>query len=188
MEPDDTTLIVACRAGDQGAWEQLIQRYQRLIYAIPLRAGLGEDAAAEIFQRTFVILFEKLDTLTQPERLRAWLVTTARRECWAYSRSEQRTEALPQDDPDNPGIAELADPGLLPDELIEQMERQHMVREALGRLDPRCRTLLDLLFLRPDPPPYAELAAALGTTEGSIGPTRARCLQKLRAQLAQLDR
>jgi RNA polymerase sigma factor (sigma-70 family) len=188
MEPDDAALVQACRAGDHGAWELLIRRYQRLVYSIPLRAGLGEDAAAEIFQRIFVVLFEKLDTLTQPERLRAWLVTTARRECWAYSRREQRTVALPQTDQDAGGAADIPDPGLLPDESLELQERQHMVRQALSSLDERCRTLLQLLFFQPEPPSYAELAAALGTREGSIGPTRARCLEKLRVQFAKLDR
>lgn len=187
MEPDDAALVGACRAGDPGAWELVIRRYQRLIYSVPLRAGLGEDAAAEVFQRVFALLFEKLDTITQPDRLRSWLVTTARRETWALSRREERTVALPQaqHEDDAPG-ADLPDPGLLPGEALERMERQQIVRQALAALDERCRTLLQLLFFHPDPPPYTEVAAALGTSAGSIGPTRARCLEKLRARVAQL--
>ncbi|HMQ33555.1 MAG TPA: sigma-70 family RNA polymerase sigma factor [Chloroflexaceae bacterium] len=186
MEPDDVALVRACRAGDERAWELLVRRYQRLIYSIPLRAGLDEDAAAEVFQRVFAVLFEKLDTIAQPERLRSWLVTTARRESWALSRRERRTVALPQADEDDEGGAELPDPGLLPGEALERMERQQVVRQALAALDERCRELLGMLFFRPEPPPYSEIAAALGTSEGSIGPTRARCLEKLRTRVAQL--
>jgi RNA polymerase sigma factor (sigma-70 family) len=79
MKDTDLELVLACRRGDQLAWEKLIRRYQRLIYAIPLRGGLGEDQAAEIFQDVFTTLFEKLHNIHEPERLHAWLVTTARR-------------------------------------------------------------------------------------------------------------
>jgi RNA polymerase sigma factor (sigma-70 family) len=186
MERDDEALIQACRAGDQEAWEQLLRRYQRLIYSIPLRAGLDEDSAADIFQRVFATLHEKLDSLAQPERLRSWLVTTAKRESWALRRRQQRTVGLLQPDPDDEGETELPDPGLLPDEVLERMERQHLVRQALAMLDERCRVLLELLFFQHEPPSYAEIAVRLGTSEGSIGPTRARCFQKLRAQIIQL--
>lgn len=186
MERSDTALIEACRAGDQEAWEHLIRRYQRLIYSIPLRAGLDQDSAAEVFQHVFAMLHEKLDSLAQPERLRSWLVTTARRESWALQRRQQRTVSFARPDPDDPSETDLPDPGLLPDEVLERMERQHLVRQALAGLDERCRILLQLLYFQREPPSYAELAARLGTSEGSIGPTRARCFQKLRAQVLQL--
>jgi RNA polymerase sigma factor (sigma-70 family) len=186
MERADIALVQACRAGDQEAWEQLVRRYQRLIYSIPLRAGLDQDSAADVFQLVFTKLYEKLDSLTQPERLSAWLVTTAKRESWALQRRQQRSLGLTQPDSDDMSETELLDPGLLPDELLERMERQHLVRQALAQLDERCRVLLQLLFFQHEPPPYAEIAARLGTSEGSIGPTRARCFQKLRTQMSQL--
>jgi RNA polymerase sigma factor (sigma-70 family) len=186
MERDDATLIQACRAGDQEAWEQLIRRYQRLIFSVPLRAGLDQDSAAEVFQHVFTKLYEKLDSLTQPERLSSWLVTTAKRECWALHRRQQRTVGFAQLDADGASETELPDPGLLPDEMLERMERQHLIRQALAALDERCRVLLQLLFFQPEPPSYAEVAARLGTSEGSIGPTRARCFQKLRTQVMRL--
>jgi RNA polymerase sigma factor (sigma-70 family) len=186
MEPDDAALVLACRAGDPGAWELLIRRYQRLVYSVPLRAGLGEDGAAEVFQRVFAVLFEKLDTITQPERVRSWLITTARRESWAYGRHERRTVALPGAGHDDEAGDELPDTGPLPGEALERMERQQIVRQAVAALDERCRTLLQLLFFQPEPPSYAAIAAALGTSEGSIGPTRARCLEKLRSRVSQL--
>src|SRR5687767_10885346 len=82
MEDSDLQLVLACRRGDQLAWEKLIRRYQRLIYAIPLRAGLDEDQAADIFQDVFTTLFQKLDDIEEPEKLQAWLVTTTRRKTW----------------------------------------------------------------------------------------------------------
>jgi RNA polymerase sigma factor (sigma-70 family) len=74
---------------------------------------------------------------------------------------------------------DLADESVLPDEALARLEEQHLVRAALTDLDGRCRTLLQMLFYAPESPPYSEIAAALGTSEGSIGPTRARCLKKL---------
>jgi RNA polymerase sigma factor (sigma-70 family) len=77
--------LQACRRGDEAAWEALVERYQRLIYTIPRRAGLDKDQAAEVFQEVFTTLFEKLETIEQPERLQAWLVTTARRKAVLYN-------------------------------------------------------------------------------------------------------
>src|ERR671932_1820249 len=78
----DEQLLAACKRGDESAWEALVARYQRLIYAIPRRAGLDEDAASEIFQDVFAALLESIETIEQPSRLQAWLVTTAKRKTW----------------------------------------------------------------------------------------------------------
>ncbi len=176
----DEQLLASCRRGDEGAWEALVLRYQRLIYAIPRRAGLDEDAAAEIFQDVFASLLESIENIEQPSRLQAWLVTTAKRKTW---RVVGRAKALrPFTSEEGGGEDEmygLADEGLLPDEALARLEEQHLVRAAVAELGDRCRTLLQMLFYAPEPPPYSEIAAALGTSEGSIGPTRARCLKKL---------
>lgn len=181
MEPSDEALVLACRRGDTTAWETIVSRYQRLIYSIPRRAGLSEEAAADVFQHVFATLVEKLETIEQPARLGAWLVTTARRETWRVSRRERTIASVGGDDEDE-AIA-VTDPAPLPDELLLRLEAQHQVRSIVLALDERCRTLLTLLFYRREPPPYAEIAAALGTSEGSIGPTRARCLEKVRKRL-----
>lgn len=185
LGPSDEALVLACRRGDAAAWEALVARYQRLVYTIPRRAGLGEDLAADVFQHVFATLVDQLDRIERPGRLAAWLVTTARRETWRVSRRESVVNRAVRGQ-DAEEALEVRDVQLLPDELLLRLEEQHAVRRAVGALDERCRTLLTLLFYQPEPPPYAEVAATLGTSEGSIGPTRARCLQKLRRLLVDL--
>jgi RNA polymerase sigma factor (sigma-70 family) len=119
--------------------------------------------------------------------VRAWLVTTARRETLRLLKEGSRIVDLAgarsgdedggsSEDP----LEQIADTAPLPDALLDDLQQQHRVREALDRLDPRSRQLLELLFLQEEPLPYGEIAARLGIAEGSIGPTRARALEKLR--------
>lgn len=177
----DEVLLLACRRGDAVAWEVLVKRYQRLIYAILRRAGLDEDSSADVFQEVFTSLFENLNRIEQPDRLQAWLVTTARRKTLRLISQERTLKKRINDGLASDSlIDEIPDGAVLPDELLTRLEEQHMVRIAIARLDGRCQKLLKLLFYDTEPPPsYAEIAALTGTPEGSIGPTRARCLQKL---------
>ena len=187
-QASDESLVLACRQGEAEAWEVLINRYQRLIYTIPRRAGLDEDQAAEVFQRTFARLLENLDQIRRPDCIHAWLVTTARRETlqlirqqnieplFSYSDhldNERHSESIPDDNP-------------LPNDMLERLEEQHLIRTALAAMDERSRELLTLLYYHPHPLSYAEIAALLDIPEGSVGPTRARCLEKLRRLLEQL--
>jgi RNA polymerase sigma factor (sigma-70 family) len=180
-ELSDEGLVLACRRGEAAAWSALVHRYERLIYTIPRRSGLDEDQAAEVFQRTFVKLLEHLHHVEQPERIRAWLVTTARRESMRLIRQQQlqqpiaTLETFPDDDD-----------AILPGEALQRLEEQHLVQMALATVDERCRRLITLLFYRPDPLPYAQIAVALGMSEASLSPTRTRCLQKLRRALKSL--
>lgn len=188
MDDSDLQLVLACRRGDQLAWEKLIRRYQRLIYAIPLRAGLDEDQAAEIFQDVFTTFFQKLNDIEEPEKLQAWLVTTARRKTWRtittpQHRMRPKVEAI---ESTHEAVA-VRDETPLPDEQLLLLEEQHRIRTAVSMLDDRCRRLVEMLFYRAEPPSYAEIAASLGIPEGSIGPTRARCLGKLLRILKKLD-
>jgi RNA polymerase sigma factor (sigma-70 family) len=180
MPPTDRELLNACREGDESSWEALVERYQRLIYAIPRRAGLNEDQASEVFQEVFATLLQKLNDITDPDRLHAWLVTTARRKTWRLMSKERllRPGAASDEERDDKLIA-MVDEAPLPDETLVRLEEQHRIRAALLALDERCQKLLTLLYYRSEPPSYAEIAAAFGTPEGSIGPTRARCLKKL---------
>lgn len=179
--------MLACRRGEEEAWEALVWRYQRLVYSVPRRAGLREDLAAEVFQQVFAKLVEQLGRLEQPGRIGAWLVTTARRESWRIGRLEAAARVATAGVDENGAIPDVLDDAPPLDEALVRLEEQHRVRTAVAALDERCRTLLTLLFFRPEPPPYAEIASVLSTPEGSIGPTRARCLQKLRRLLGDLD-
>lgn len=178
-EVSDETLLSACRRNDQAAWEALIARYQRLIYSIPRRAGLDAQQAADVFQQVFATLVEHIHHIEQPDRLAPWLVTTARRETWRVSRRRIPTWTPKDRHDEESAPAQLADESPLPDEVTLRRERQDQVRRAMATLEDPCRTLLLMLFFRPEPPPYAQIAAALGTSTGSIGPTRARCLRKI---------
>ncbi len=176
----DEQLVALCRRGEEGAWEALVRRYQRLIYAVPRRAGLDADAASEVFQEVFTTLVESIESIEQPSRLQAWLVTTAKRKTWRAIGRMRATRPFATDENDEQSeMYDLADEHVLPDAALVQLEDQHAVRAALDELDERCRKLLQMLFYEAEPPPYSEIAAALGTSEGSIGPTRARCLKKL---------
>jgi RNA polymerase sigma factor (sigma-70 family) len=178
MQPTDRELLIACREGDESAWEVLVERYQRLIYAIPRRAGLNEDQASEVFQEVFATLLQKLNDITEPDRLHAWLVTTARRKTWRLM-SKERLLRPSTDEERDEKLTAVVDNAPLPDETLVRLEEQHRIRTALLALDERCQKLLTLLYYRPEPPSYAEIAEAFGTSEGSIGPTRARCLKKM---------
>lgn len=185
MDGSDEALVLACRRGDAVAWETLVERYQRLIYALARHAGLGEEAAADLLQRVFMLLYEALDKIEQPASVGAWLTTTARHEAWRLSRRERVASSMFAYELEQAPVA--ADDELLPEAIVLRLEEQHKVRTALAALDERCQHLLQLLFYRADAPAYAEIAAALGMSEGSIGPTRARCLEKLRQHLEQID-
>ena len=181
----DGSLVLACRRGEADAWNVLVNRYQRLIYTIPRRAGLDEDQAAEVFQRTFARLLENLDRIRQPESIHAWLVTTAKRETLQLIRQQSIEQSLSYIDyTDNrPRGEAMFNDDPLPSEALELLEEQHLIRRAMTSMDERCRCLLTLLYSRSDPPSYTEIAAVLDMPEGSLGPTRARCLEKLRRLL-----
>jgi len=180
MQPTDKELLISCRRGDESSWQALVNRYQRLIYAIPRRAGLNEDQAGEVFQEVFVTLFEKMNDINEPDRLHAWLVTTARRKTWRLLSKERVVQSAKTGETDAGDEAQgVVDNAPLPHETLERLEEQHRIRTALADLDPRCRQLLSMLYYEVEPPPYSDIAAMLGMPEGSIGPTRARCLKKL---------
>jgi RNA polymerase sigma factor (sigma-70 family) len=184
MDPSDEALILACRRGDAFAWETLSARYRGLIYNVGRQAGLDKEQAADVCQNVFAILVRKLDRIEQPARIGAWLMTTARHEAWKLRQRERASGmAVSYDEHE---IDALTEDTLLPDERLLRLEEQHKVRTGLAALDERCRTLLTLLFYRPDPAPYAVVATTLGIPEGSIGPMRGRCLRKLRRILDDL--
>ena len=182
-EEDDATLVARCRRGEAAAWEALVHRYQRLVYAIARRVGQDEHAAADIFQTVFARLLVHLPRIADPQRLQAWIVTTAKREALLALRRGQRTVSMTRvdDGGDDAPEFDVADDSPLPEDVLADLQQQELVRRALDRLDARCRELLRMLFRDDDDKlPYEEVAQRLRMSVGSIGPTRARCLAKLR--------
>ena len=183
---DDAALVRRCVAGDGTAWTLLVERYQRLVYAIVRRAGLDEHAAADVFQTVFARLIEHLPRLNDPGRLQAWIVTTAKREAILQHSRARRTVSLtrPDDDTHEALVAEPPDESPLPEEALAELQLLHRLRLALHELDARCRDLLVMMFADDDEKPsYEGMAQRLQMPVGSLGPTRARCLDKLRRRM-----
>jgi RNA polymerase sigma factor (sigma-70 family) len=179
MVQTDEELVEACRRGDETAWETIVHKYQNLLFSIPLRAGLRRDLASDVLQEVFTTLFQKIETLEKPEFLRAWLVTTAQHKTIHIIQRESRGKPRSIDEMEETTGFEAADSALLPDENLIQIEREKQIESALAGIDTRCRRLLTLLYLEKERTPYAEIAQKLDIPLGSIGPTRARCLEKL---------
>jgi RNA polymerase sigma factor (sigma-70 family) len=179
LEKSDAELVKACRSGDESAWNQLVDRYQRLIFAIPRRAGLSEEQAADILQEVFLTLFEKLDEIEQPEKIRSWIVTTAKFKTWGLVRNEKGFYSPESEEEMEQEMANLPDTSPLADELLIELEQQHQIRTALKELEERCQKILSMIYLRDAAASYAEVAVAVGVGETSISPMRARCLKKL---------
>jgi len=185
LERSDAELIYACRDGSQAAWDDLVGRYQRLIYAIPRRAGLSEEQAADIFQEVFLTLFEKLDEIEQPEKIRSWIVTTAKFKTWGTVRASKGHYSPGTEEEMEQEMANLADSAPLADDTLIELEQQHLIRTALKQLEERCRKILSMLYLRAAAASYAEVADAVGVGETSISPLRSRCLKKLEKLLTK---
>jgi len=180
MYQNDEELVAACRSGNENAWESLVLKYQNLLFSVPRRAGLTKDLAADIVQEVFTTLFEKLDLLEKPEFLRAWLLTTTRHKTIHLIQRELRRKPKSIDGDDDGEYAfQIPDKLPLADEILIQFEKQKQIEEAFSHLEERCNRLLMMLYLEKEKYSYAEIAEILDIPLGSIGPTRARCLQKL---------
>jgi RNA polymerase sigma factor (sigma-70 family) len=187
VDPDDTgQLVRGAAGGDEAAWRGLVGRFSGLVWSVARAHRLANADAADVFQTTWLRLAEHIGRIEHPDRIGAWLATAARRECLQHLRSAAR--ATPTDDMDrldvSPAVGNPTEEAVLAAEKQrEDAARAAALRRALGRLPGRCRELLRVLMASP-PPSYAEVAAALGLPLGSIGPTRARCLQRLREEMA----
>ncbi|MFN7943959.1 MAG: sigma-70 family RNA polymerase sigma factor [Blastocatellia bacterium] len=181
----DAELITKCLENDAEAWETLVRRYQRLISSIAFRFGLTADDAADIFQSVCLIMLQQLPVLRQQAKLSSWLITITVRECWKFREKRGRTDSLDEREDEN--LPEPADETQPPAEAVLLLiEQQHLVRRAVEQLSPQCRALIEHLFYSDQPLPYAELSRQLGMPVASIGPTRGRCLTRLKEALTQL--
>jgi RNA polymerase sigma factor (sigma-70 family) len=176
MPETDHDLIQACRKGDVRAWERILEKYERLVFSIALRTGLNAEDSADITQVTFTILMQSLDDLRPDSRLAPWLATVARRHAWRYI-ARHRREPVGYE-------ADLAESDLARDRSADPLdvwERTEWLRSGLATLDERCRKLLQSLYFEGESPSYAEVADRFSMAVGSVGPTRARCLERLKA-------
>ena len=187
VSPDDTGLLVRSAAnGDEAAWRGLVTRFSSLVWAVARAHRLTNADAADVYQTTWLRLAEHIGRIEHPDRVGAWLATAARRECLQSLRSAAKT--APTDDMDRLDTTPVVGNPTEEAVLAAETEREDAARaaamwRAFSRLSGRCRELLRILMATP-PPSYAEVAAALGLPLGSIGPTRARCLQRLREEMA----
>ena len=176
---NDRELVAACLSGDEQAWSELIDRYNRLIFSIPLKQGLTRDEAADIFQAVCLDLVAELPRLRDPQALPAWLIQTTRHKVSKWRRRNDRyvpdegthTENAPAPEAD------------MPDALIREVQQAQALRDSVAALSDRCQRMVQMLFFETPARPYKEVASALGVATGSIGFLRSRCLDRLRSAL-----
>ena len=177
MDGAPGALVRRAAAGDKAAWGPLVERYKSLVWSIARSYRLSGEDASDVVQTTWLRLVEHLDRIRDPDAVGSWLATTARNECLAHLRRRGR-QGVSLD-----SVPEVADVGPSPGEGAMVRERDAELWLALHHISERCRQLLRILASDP-PPSYQEVGAALGMPVGSIGPTRARCLHKLRQSIA----
>lgn len=192
MSPSPTAspisaLVLAATQGDQSAWREIVRRYNPLVWTVAREHGLPTNDAADVAQATWLILAQRLSGLRHPDRLAAWLATTASRESLRVLAIRRRETPLDWADvrtAGQPFVDPLDDrPDDDPEALVLAADQDGALWRAFATLPRRCRRLLRLLATAPELT-YAQAAHALGIRLGSVGPTRGRCLDTLRRRLA----
>jgi RNA polymerase sigma factor (sigma-70 family) len=173
----DPELVSMCLSGDALAWEMLIIRYRRLIYSVPVRFGFTSADASDVFQAVCLKLLEHLHELKDESKVSAWLITTTTRQCIRARSRKHRESGIDED------FEEPPDPADNLETLHIVVEQQQTIRDAVDQLPARCRALISTLYFDPRSLSYEEISQHLGMPVASIGPTRSRCLDKLRTIL-----
>jgi RNA polymerase sigma factor (sigma-70 family) len=172
-------LLAQAAAGDERSWHALVEQHTRLLWSVARSYRLDQADAADVVQTTWLRLLEHLNKIEDPTRLVGWLVTTARRECLRMLRRSGRERLIVNDDDDALDVVDDAEP--VETRLITN-ERNAALWRAFVRLPERCQRLLRIAVAMPKA--YDEVSKAMDMPVGSIGPTRARCLARLRDLLA----
>jgi RNA polymerase sigma factor (sigma-70 family) len=183
-QPDLTELVRAASKGDQRAWEGLIGRFGGLVWSVARAHGLSRADAADVSQTAWLRLVEHLHRLRDPERVGTWLAATTRHEALRTLRRAQRQLPVGDDAELDAELGRTGPPVDSPEARALAAERSDLLWRAFAALPPRCQTLLRVLMADP-PPSYQQVAVAMDMPIGSIGPTRGRCIDRLR-QLAAL--
>lgn len=173
--PNVAELVLDAGAGDRSAWNALVDRFGPMVWAIARSHRLNASDASDVSQTTWLRLVEHLDRIQQPERVGAWLATTARHESLRLLRVGDRQ--VPTAEEKIADLHEVQEPAIDVHLLTE--ERDQGLWEAFAQLPPRCQMILRLL-MADTPLAYRDLGEAMDMPVGSIGPTRARCLEHLR--------
>ena len=171
-----SALVARARDGDQPAWNEIVERYAPLVWSICNRYRLSRQDIDDIGQTVWLLLVEQLGNIRQPAALPGWLATTTQRECLRVLRAASRYDSFGSS-VDNQELPDQSAP-MIEQEVIEA-ELHAALRTAFAGLPARCRQLLSMLLSDP-PHSYAEISATVPIAIGSIGPQRARCLDKLR--------
>lgn len=176
----DARLVNACLSGNERAWATLIAKYKNLIYSIPRKYGAPPQDAADIFQAVCLELFAELPRLRNPDALRRWIINVTAHQAYHWKKKLRRRneQDLVEVDEEQLSAEPTAD-------LLEALEREQMLREAVATLPARCQEIVRLLFYEAEPISYSDLAARLGLARGSIGFIRGRCLHRLERALNQ---
>lgn len=178
----DARLVEECLQHDDAAWATLIRRYRRLIFSFPVRYGADPQEAADVFQTVCIHLFRELPRLRKHESLRSWLMTVSAHESFRWK--QKRVTRTRREG----GVLDEAHPDKSerPFDIVQRADQEQRLREAIGRLAPRCQELIRLLFYEQPAVPYAKVARRLGLAVGSIGLTRERCLKHLQAVIEEM--
>jgi len=169
-------LVLRARKGDSDAWDALVERFAPLIWSICRRYSLGRADADDVGQFVWLRLVDQLEAVHDPAALPGWLATTTQRECIRASRAGRHQQALGYE-LDVEGIPD--EQARTVEQEVLRAERHTALRQAFTRLPPPCQRLIAVLLEDP-PVPYTEISARLGVPVGSIGPSRGRCVEKLR--------
>jgi RNA polymerase sigma factor (sigma-70 family) len=172
-DPAAAALCTRAAAGDQGAWDDIVDRYAPMVWSICTRFRLSDRDLEDVAQNVWLLLVDQLGKLPEPAVLAAWLAATTRRECLRLATASRRPEPL-----------EPPDAGVTGEEVI-MAERNAALRAALAELPASCQPLMDMLVSDP-PYSYAAIGTALGITVECIGSLRARCLERIRESSALL--
>jgi RNA polymerase sigma factor (sigma-70 family) len=178
-DPHVVALVTRASGGDQGAWHELVDRYAPLVYTICTRYRLSSTDIEDVGQNVWLLLVEQLGKLREPAALPGWLATTTARECLRVVTAASKAERL------GTGLDDsviFVDDAVIDEELLVA-ERNAALRAAFAELPPRCQQLLSMLLSDPAHS-YADIHSELGIPVGSIGPQRARCLERMRRSSA----
>ena len=172
----DEQLIKGCLDGNPEAWSALIDKYKNLIYSVPIRLGMYQDAG-DIFQTVCVNLLSNLPQLREHRALPKWLMQTSYHECLRCQRVNGRHTEL------SPAEAVNIQDAVVPKDILVQLEEEQVLRDTVLEMPARCERMIRMLFFESPARSYAEIARELGLATGSIGFIRGRCLARLRKHL-----